>query len=290
MGWLTREYDTLSYNCYAIGGMQTLPDRMVERCLTNGNVDFYFDQPAMCINSFVGNENHQYEVVTPDYTFKVQEFLFLATSNTEFTDGKIKGDVIEDIASAPEAKSAKPIEVASVMMQWDPDSPAWFMDLLDKSGGTFSLRAYGDLDCFSRIEIIDTPYHRQQNVMKVVYSDHQCKEMWKNLIEDAEQTGDTDKLRDRAMEGLANLFPDHEIPQPVKLLVPFGLTGGTLLSPLVQLRPMLLLVLLPIPSKMMTSTATFVCLERHGSLSMELGWKALYYHLSNVLSITLRAF
>jgi len=229
--WLTREYDTLSYNCYAIGGMQTLPDRMVERCLANGNVDFYFDQPAMCIDSFVGNENHQYEVVTPDYTFKVQEFLFLATSNTEFTDGKIEGDVIEDIARAPEAKSSKPIEVASVMMQWDPDSPAWFMDLLDKAGGTYSLRAYGDLDCFARVEIIDTPYHRQQNVMKVVYSDHQCKEMWKNLIEDAEQTGDTDKLRDRAMEGLANLFPDHEIPQPVKTVGAFWSNGWHFTEP-----------------------------------------------------------
>lgn len=228
--WLTREYDTLSYNCYPIGGMQTLPDKMVERCETNGNVDFYFDQPAMCVNSS-GKKNYRYKVVTPDYKFKVREFLFLATSNTEFTEGKIGGDVIEDIASAPEAKSAKSVEVLTVFMQWDPDSPVWFMDMLDKSGGTYSLRAYGDLDCFSRIEIIDTPYHRQQNSMRVVYSDHQCKEMWKNLIEDAEQTGNTDMLRDRAMEGLVHLFPEHKIPQPVKTVGAFWSNGWHFTEP-----------------------------------------------------------
>jgi len=228
--WLTREFDTLSYNCYAVGGMQTLPDRMLDRCETNGNVDFYFEQPAMCINSS-GNEEYQYKVITPDYMFEVREFLFLATSNTEFTEGKIEGAVIEAIASAPEANSSKPIEVAVVMMQWDPNSPAWFIDMLDKAGGTYSMRAYGDLDCFARVEIVDTPYHRQQNVMKVVYSDHQCKEMWKNLIKDAEQTGDTDMLRDRVIEGLVHLFPEYDIPEPVKTMSAFWSNGWHFTEP-----------------------------------------------------------
>jgi len=214
--WLTREFDTLSYNCYPVGGMRTLPDKMVERCKNNGNVNFYFDQPAVRITRSK-KKKRNYKVVTPDYIFYVRDFLFLATSNTELTDGRIKGEVAKDIAATPEGKSAKAVGVASVMIQWDPNKPAWFMDLLDKAGGTYSLRAYGDLDCFSRVEIVDTPYHRQHNVMKAVYSDHQCENMWKELIENAEQTGNTDQLQDRAMDGLKHLFPTLTIPQPIKV-------------------------------------------------------------------------
>jgi len=227
--WMQRESRTLSYACYAVGGMQTLPDRMVERMLTKGNVEFYFQQPALCIDWIARKQ--QYKVITPGYTFFVRDFLFLTTSNTEFTDGKIEGNVIQDIASTPAGQSAKSIGVATVLMQWDPNGPAWFMDLLDRTGGTYSLRAYGDLDCFSRVEMVDTPYHRQHNAIRVVYSDHHCREMWKGLIEEAEQTGNTDPLRDRALEGLRHLFPDFAIPPPVKTLGVFWKTGWHFTEP-----------------------------------------------------------
>eukprot|EP00588_Corethron_pennatum_P016612 CAMPEP_0194310352 /NCGR_PEP_ID=MMETSP0171-20130528/7304_1 /TAXON_ID=218684 /ORGANISM="Corethron pennatum, Strain L29A3" /LENGTH=702 /DNA_ID=CAMNT_0039063949 /DNA_START=192 /DNA_END=2300 /DNA_ORIENTATION=- len=227
--WIKREAYTLSYACYAVGGMQTLPDRMVQRIRRHGNVDFYFDQSALCID-WIADKKH-YQVITPDYTFFVRDFLFLTTSNTEFTDGNIEGNVIQAIAGTPEGQSAKSIGVATVMMQWDPNRPAWFLEVLDTAGGTYSLRAYGDLDCFSRVEIVDTPYHRQHNAIKVVYSDHHCREMWKQLIEEAERTGNTDRLRDRALEGLHHLFPDFTIPPPVKTLGAYWKTGWHFTEP-----------------------------------------------------------
>lgn len=212
LDWYLREYDTLSINCYPEGGMFALADGMYEKAMAN-DVEFFLEEPALCIDRIHGN-NGLYEVRTPSYKFVVKEFLFLGIPNNEVLDN-LNGDLIDELKAMPITKTGKGTSVASVIFQWDPNEPAWWYDEVDKAGGTYSLRKYGDLDCFARMEIVDTPYHRQHNALRVVYSDERCIDMWKGLIDDAEASGDYSKLTGRAMRAMRNAYPGREIPEPV---------------------------------------------------------------------------
>lgn len=215
--WTLREYDTLSINCYPEGGMSALTDAMYERGRANG-VDLYLQQPALCIDrsgEALGSGNHHfYQVRTPDYTFKVKEFLFVATGTIEMKN-HMSGDLVQELATHREFSAPKAVSVATVTFQWDPSQPAFWYDVVNKAGGTHSFRQYGDLECFARTELIDTPYHRQHNALRVVYTDYRCIDLWKELIEDAETTGSTDRLRDEALRGLRSAYPDLDIPPPI---------------------------------------------------------------------------
>jgi hypothetical protein len=48
----------------------------------------------------------------------------------------------------PRTKFAKGSPVAVILFQWDPEKPAWWYDVVDKEGGTWSHRTYGNLDSF----------------------------------------------------------------------------------------------------------------------------------------------
>lgn len=207
-----RDDNALAINCYPVGGMMTLAEQLYQEAKENG-VRFYLEQPALCIDRSSLGKN-VYEVRTPDYTFLVQEFLFIATSNIDIIRG-MDGDLVREILTRPEIQAPKPNPVATVVFQWNPGEPAWFYDLIDKTGGSYSFSQFGDMDCFARMEVVDTPYHRQHNALRVVYTDFRCQDLWRELIEDAEASGDTSKLSARALEGLREAFPDLTVPEPV---------------------------------------------------------------------------
>jgi len=207
----TREFDTLSINCYPEGGMTALSDAQYERAVSN-DVEFYLEEPAVCIDRSE-DDHYLYEVRTPNYKLYVREFLFIANNKDPIR--KMNGDLIEEINNMPLTMVPKSASAATVMLQFDPAEPAWWYDTVDKSGGVYSFRTYGDLDCFSRLEILDTPYHRQHNAIRAVYSDSRCIDLWKELIDDAESTGDYSKLVDRSVRGLRHAYPDIEIPEPI---------------------------------------------------------------------------
>mmetsp|Transcript_6854 Transcript_6854/g.15665 ORF Transcript_6854/g.15665 Transcript_6854/m.15665 type:complete len:413 (-) Transcript_6854:153-1391(-) len=209
--WYTREYDTLSINCYPESGMSSLTNAQYGQALSN-EVKFFLEEPALCIDRSDGDD--LYEVRTTNYIFKVRKFLFIGTSNDEILQ-KLSGNLIEEIKEMPLAKVAKSSSAVTVQMQWDPNQPAWWYDVVDKTGGTYSFRTYGDLDCFARMEFVDTPSYRQHNALKVVYSDSRCIAMWKELIEDSEATGNYSKLKERVLRGLSEAFPESDIPEPV---------------------------------------------------------------------------
>jgi hypothetical protein len=192
--------------------MSSLAHAYYDQSVKN-DVQFYLEEPAICIDRSKDSVG-LYEVRTPTKIFTVQEFLFLSTPNTEILQN-LNGDLIDDLKEMPLTKVAKGSPVAVILFQWDPENPAWWYDVVDKEGGTWSHRTYGDLDCFSRFEIVDTPYHRQHNAQRVVYSDSRCLDEWKELIEFSEEMGDYSKLTTRALAGIRQTYPGIEIPEPV---------------------------------------------------------------------------
>lgn len=89
--------------------------------------------------------------------------------------------------------------------------------MFDSTAGNWSLRTYGDTACFSRLEIIDTPYSRCTNAIRAVYSDWQCRQMWLDLIEPAQASGNWTLVQQRVMVELRDAFPElgDDIPDPV---------------------------------------------------------------------------
>jgi hypothetical protein len=96
-------------------------------------------------------------------------------------------------------------------MQWPPGRPAWFWKLFDQKNGNYSVRQYGDTACFSRIELIDTPYHRCHNGIRAIYTDYLCRNMFTTMIEDAKRTNNYTVLQTRVLEELRIAFPAEEI-------------------------------------------------------------------------------
>ena len=212
--WIVREYDTLSVPCYPEGGLQALNDKMLVRAVASG-VEIKYNTPAITIDTNV-NGQIKYVVDTPNHIINVHKFLFVAI-NTADIHGKVNGSFVDFLESQEPFQQPKGSAVATVAMQWDPNTPAWFFEELDKTGGSYSLRQFGDLDCFSRAEFIDSPYHRQQNAIRTVFSDFRCIDLWKELIEAAD-SGNTEPLTNRVLEGLRRAFPNVTIPDPVRIV------------------------------------------------------------------------
>lgn len=219
--WQTREWNTASNNGMPVGGMSEIPKRAAKRAEEFG-ASVYLSQPATCVRRAASGKG--YEVRTPDYTFRITEWVFAAIPNVDLHRiESLEGDIIEELRAKNETRFARNASVAVVSMQWAPNEPAWYYDYLDKVNGNWSLRQYGDLACFSRNEFWDTPYHRFHNGMRMVYSDGHCKEMWDDLIRHAEAQLATgmplleayEHVTAVVMEGLKQSFPGASIPMPV---------------------------------------------------------------------------
>uniref|UniRef100_A0A7S3V7E1 Amine oxidase domain-containing protein n=1 Tax=Chaetoceros debilis TaxID=122233 RepID=A0A7S3V7E1_9STRA len=236
LDWFQREFDTTSINCYPDGGLQAIDEKMLLRSQAVG-VKIMYNEPAITINatsskrskssknskggkssksSKGGTSNNQskYVVQTVNHTINVRKFLFVAINTDDIRGGKVSGDFIDAIETQKPFQQPKGSSVATVAIQWDPNTPAWFLDELDKTGGSYSYRQFGDIDCFSRAEFIDTPYMRQQNTIRAVYSDYRCLDLWKELIEAAD-SGNPGPLKQRVLDGLRLGFPGRSIPDPV---------------------------------------------------------------------------
>ena len=210
--WFEREYDTTSINCYPEGGLQAVDEKMLSRALAAG-VHIAYNEPAVAIDGTSGGPN-EFRVQTPRRTIYVRKFLFVAINAHDIRGGKVGGDFVAALEARKEFRQPKPAAVATVAVQWDPDSPAWYLDAMDKADGSYTYRQWGDLDCFARAEFIDTPYMRQQNTIRAVYSDYRCLDLWRELIEAAD-AGDPAPLRRRVLAGLRRSFPGRTVPDPV---------------------------------------------------------------------------
>ncbi len=213
INYQAREWNTASHSCYPKGGMTSLTDSMAAKAIANG-VNVYLNEAVSCVNKST-RSGIAYEVTTTTKVFLVRKFLFGAIPTPTLENRTaIGGDVMTALDTKREFHRARAQEVTSVVMQWTPGSPAWFWDLFD-ANGNYSVRQYGDTGCFSRIELVDTPLHRCHNAIRAVYSDFKCRQMYKDLIQRAEATGNWSTLTERVLMELRTVFPEQTIPAPV---------------------------------------------------------------------------
>jgi hypothetical protein len=220
LNWVTREWNTASVVGYPVGGIQNLVKRAVQRGMSAApKTSVYKDDAVICVRrSSTAGSGSKYEVLTKSgMVVQVNKFLILAIPAPDIE--QINGNLIDDIKSKPLFKKPVGISVVTVAMQWPPGQKAWFYPLLDLKHGNYTYRAYGDKNCFARLEIVDIPANRYANVVRVVYSDFMCKDMWKQLIAESQQEdgGNGGKvLENRVMFELRSLFPQFNIPPPVR--------------------------------------------------------------------------
>jgi len=213
INYQAREWNTASHSCYPLGGMTSLTDAMAAKARANG-VKLYANEPIQCINKST-RPGIAFEVATANKLFLVRKFLFGAIPTPTLENRTaMDGDVLRALDTKREFHRARGQEVASVVMQWPPGKPAWFWDLFD-ANGNYSVRQYGDTGCFSRIELIDTPWHRCHNGIRAIYSDFKCRQLYRDLISQGNATGDWSELQHRVLMELRTVFPNLTIPDPI---------------------------------------------------------------------------
>lgn len=98
---------------------------MRDHAEANG-VRFHLESPVTCVQRS-HRRGVQFEVRTPGKLFLVRKFLFLAIPTVTLMDRTaMDGDVLRDLDLRTEFNRSMAQEVASVVMQWPPGSPAWF--------------------------------------------------------------------------------------------------------------------------------------------------------------------
>jgi hypothetical protein len=215
--WQSREWNTASINAYPVGGMGKLIDKLTKQASNNG-VKLHVNQMALTIDE--SKNGGKYVVTTANKEFRVKKFLFLASPSTKLDASGVEGSVMKNLRKKRPYHRVRGQQVATVSMQWPPGERAWFWDFFDNNGN-FSSRLYDDQGCFSRMEIVDTPYHRCHNTIKAVYSDFKCRSMFIDMIHEAERTGNWQKVQDRVMadvrtkaQQFLGLEPE-DVPDPI---------------------------------------------------------------------------
>lgn len=213
----TREWNTNVVNGYLIGGERRLMRVMWKNATANG-LKTYLNEAVTKIDEIPAGSQYKFRLESANRIVYVRKRLFmntppyyLQTEDGSFghpTFGRhVTGSLVNRLRMVPELRAPAAQTVVRLLLQWAPGVPAWFWKLFD-SKGAYSYRQYGDRGCFSRIEFIDSPYHRCTNHMVPVYSDDKCKAIWMSNYREWLETGDDAKLIGRGVDELKTSFPE----------------------------------------------------------------------------------
>jgi hypothetical protein len=217
--FLAREWNTNNINGYIPGGERRLARAMWKNATSNG-LDTYLGETVTVIDEMPATSQYKFRLETAKRVLYVRRRLFLNTPPyyLQTTDGAfgtptfgrhVSGSLVERLRNVAELRAPTGQTVVRVLLQWAPGTKAWFWDSLFNKDGSYSYRQYGTQGCFSRIEFLDTPYHRCSNHMVPVYSDDVCKAIWMSYYNEWLITGDNSTLIRRAIDELKTSFPDH---------------------------------------------------------------------------------
>lgn len=222
------EFNTNSFNAYMPNGESTLVNAMVAKAKSRG-VQFFVDEHVLNIET-AQKPGALYDLKSNKRRIRVRKYMglnlprFYLFPNMDedpivrFDGNDLSGSIVDRLRMTREAQVPQNARALKVIVQYKPGERQWFWDLWDNVNGNYSYRQYGDSGCTSRIEIVDTPFHRCTNHITVVYSDGLCRRKWQSYIELAERTSDYAVLRQRIHEELAAAFPElaHKMTsQPV---------------------------------------------------------------------------
>lgn len=213
------EWNTNSFNAYMPNGESTLVNAMVAKAKSRG-VQFFVDEHVLNIETAV-KPGAIYDLKSNKRRIRVRKYLglnlprFYLFPNMDedpivrFDGADLSGSIVDRLRMVREVQAPQNARALKVIVQYEPGKRQWFWNLWDNVNGNYSYRQYGDTGCTSRIEIVDTPFHRCTNHITVVYSDTLCRRKWQSYIEMAERTGDYTVLRERLHEELKAAFPEH---------------------------------------------------------------------------------
>lgn len=212
------EWNTNSFNAYMPNGESTLVNAMVAKAKERG-VQFFVDEHVLNIETAV-KTGAIYDLKSNRRRIRVRKYLGLNLPRfylfptldedplLRFDGADLSGSIVDRLRMVREVQAPVNARSLKVIVQYEPGKRQWFWDLWDNVNGNYSHRQYGDTGCTSRIEIVDTPFHRCTNHITVVYSDSLCRRKWQSYIELAERTGDYSVLRERIHEELKAAFPE----------------------------------------------------------------------------------
>lgn len=227
--WVLREWGTTNgINGYIPGGERRLALGMHRNATANG-VQTFLNERVVRVERAPGTK-YAYRLTTTKRRVFVRKFLFLnlppyylfeeeAASGARWEGERIGGDVIDELRQVRALQHPDPQETVRIMAQWPPGQPAWFWDLFDNVNGNHSYRQIGDTGCFSRTEMIDTPYHRCTNHIVPVYTDDACERLWLGYAREFRETGDMTRFTQRVVDEMRTSFPDlaDKIDTPIKV-------------------------------------------------------------------------
>ena len=99
-----------------------------------------YNEPVVTIDQSA--QSNMYVVRTPNHTINVDKFLFVAINTFDIHE-KVRGNVVDFLEFQKPFQQPKASEVAVAVSQWDPNTPAWYLDELDKTGATYNVWKLG---------------------------------------------------------------------------------------------------------------------------------------------------
>ncbi len=202
LDWYQREWNTAE-NCYPVGGFSEVCLRMRANATHPQNgAKFFQNEPALTIDTIAGGKIR----ITTAQRIITADQVVLSISPKELS--KIGGNLPAQILARPESKSPKSVASVTVGAQYP---TAWWRDAGLLSGiDNYRLLQVGG--CLTRLEVHNNPYAQAHNFIRVVYTDHQCIDIWKSFIALPEAA-----LRAELARSLKRAFPELDIPEPVKV-------------------------------------------------------------------------
>ncbi len=201
LDFLDEDWDVCCTPSYPIGGMSEFIRQMEKRVRASG-VQIFTGQPVRTIEG----GNPTYRIATPGYNATASR-LVIAVDAAAFK--KIGGEVAVKIQAQQQFQDIIGIKVASINQWWP---TAWWKDAFP---GKDTHRAWTTEHCMNFIEIPTTAYAADQLVTRSVYDDTMaCTEFWELTAQKGNAAVEAEIAR-----GLAHLFPDADIPAPLKTQV-----------------------------------------------------------------------
>jgi hypothetical protein len=199
-GYISREYQTVDEG-YPVGSMTELCTR--QKWLAQHNdkgvrADYVLGEKVLGIykNYKKGKHDARY-VVTTDKRKVYADEVIIATEPNAIA--QMDGEIPERILEQPEFDTPSAVEVITITIHWKAHTPGW--DWMDTITDTlwasyrflfflaffFSAQSYPFFprmintgSCVNRLEILNTPYHKNGNMrqLRATYTDYTCLRSW----------------------------------------------------------------------------------------------------------------
>lgn len=186
---------------YPQGGMGEFVKRMAKAAQKKG-VKFFTSQPVKMLR----HGSSGYVAITPDYRINAKKVI-IAVNAAKLQD--IQGDVINTIVNSPQYKQLLGIPAVTITQWWQ--EPWW-----EKANkGKPAYRLWSNDHCINLMEIPTDRYGKRQLASRTVYSDEMtCVALWRQLAQVSTQA-----VENEISHELNNIFPDVNIPKPLKTYV-----------------------------------------------------------------------